>query len=76
MIISTKLDGNMLEGWGFRFVLLGPNKGQNKENFDKYSKIFSSTTSQNALLCGKNLSLGERIQVCSNEVPRVMYGSM
>jgi len=39
--------GNMLEGWRFRFVqikgwpLLGPNKWQNKDKFDKYSKIFS-----------------------------------
>jgi len=30
--------GNMLGGWGFRFVQIqGPNKGQNKENFDKSS---------------------------------------
>jgi len=39
------LAGKMLGGWGFRFVqikVLGPNKGQNKENFDKSSKIFFS----------------------------------
>jgi len=40
--------GNMIGGWGFRFVqikrlaLFRPNKGQNKENFDKSSKIFFS----------------------------------
>jgi len=46
---KNKLVGNMLEGWGFRFVhkkgrwtLLGPNKGQNKDNFVKSSKIFFS----------------------------------
>jgi len=31
--------GIMLGGWGFRFVQI---KGQNKENFEKYSKIFFS----------------------------------
>jgi len=37
-----------LREWEFRFVqircwpLLGPNKGQNKDNFDKSSKIFFS----------------------------------
>jgi len=47
----------MLGGWGFRFVQikgLGPNKGQNKENFDKSSKNSSheQTTGQNALIFG------------------------
>jgi len=40
---QPNLVGNMLGKWGFRFVQIqGPNKGQNKENFDKYSKIFFS----------------------------------
>jgi len=40
------LAGNMLGGWGFRFVQIkglapfGPNKGQNKKKNDKSSKIF------------------------------------
>jgi len=39
---------NMSGGWGFSFVQikglapLGPNKGQNKDNFEKYLKIFFS----------------------------------
>jgi len=47
----------MLRWWGFIFVqikglaLLGPNKGQNKENFDKFKKIFfSRTTGRNTLI--------------------------
>jgi len=45
---QPNLTENMPGGWEFRFVqirgwpLLGPNKGQNKENFDKTSKIFFS----------------------------------
>jgi len=45
---QPNLIGNILGGWGFRFVqikgwpLLGPSKGQNKENIQKYSKIFFS----------------------------------
>jgi len=44
---QPNLIGNMLGGWGFTFVhikgwpLLGPNNGQNSDNFDKYAKIFS-----------------------------------
>jgi len=47
-LISTKLSGNVLGGWGFRSVQMkglapfGPNKGQNTENFDKSSKKSSS----------------------------------
>jgi len=41
---QPNLVGNMHGRWGFRFVQIkGPNKGQNKENkenFDKSSKIF------------------------------------
>jgi len=33
------LVGNMLGGWGFRFVQAP--LGQNKEHFDKSSKLFS-----------------------------------
>jgi len=48
--ISTQFGRKHTWGWGFRFVrkkeagwpLLIPNKGQNKENFDKSSKIFFS----------------------------------
>jgi len=42
----------MLGGWAFRTVQikrLHGNEGQNKENFDKSSKIFSKTTGWNAL---------------------------
>jgi len=45
---QSNLVGNMPGGWGFIIVqikgwfLFGPNKGQHKENFDKYSKIFFS----------------------------------
>jgi len=41
---QPNLIGNMPGGWGFRSVQikgLAPNKGQNKENFNKSSKIFS-----------------------------------
>jgi len=40
--------GNMIGGWGFRFIQIkglapfGANKGQNKENFVKSSKILFS----------------------------------
>jgi len=37
--ISTKLGRKHAWGWGLRFVQI---KGQNKENFDKSSKIFFS----------------------------------
>jgi len=48
---QSNLVGIMLGGWGFRFIeikgltpfgVLGPRKGQNKENFDKSSNIFFS----------------------------------
>jgi len=63
-----------LRGW----PLLGPNKVQNKDNFDKYSKIFFSwTTGRNTLIFGieHRYPWGKGIQVCSNKVPRVMYGT-
>jgi len=42
--------------------LLGPSKGQNKENFDKYSKIFFSlTTGRNALKFGMEHPCGKDI---------------
>jgi len=70
----------MLGGWGFRTVQikrvapLGPNMGQNKENFDKYSKIFfSCTTGRNVLIFGLECPWGKEIQICSNTVPRVMH---
>jgi len=51
------LAGNMLGGWGFRFVqirgwaLLGSNKGQNNENFDK-SSSHEQRTGWNTLING------------------------
>jgi len=49
---------------------------QNKDNFDKSSKIFYSwTTDQNAFIFGIEHPWGEEIQACSNKVPRIMYGS-
>jgi len=68
--ITTKLDRKYVD-----WPILGPNKGQNKEYFYKSSKIFFSwTTGRSVLIFGMNYPLGEGIQVCSNEVPRVMYG--
>jgi len=56
-------------------LFLGANKGQNMENFDKSSKIFfSGTNGWNALIFGIEHHLGKEIQICSNEVPTVMYG--
>jgi len=52
--------------------LLEPNNGQHKENFDKFSKIFSCTTDRNALIFGMGHPWGKGIQICSNEVPGVI----
>jgi len=47
----------------------GPNKGQNKENFDKSSKVFFSwSTGQNALMFVMDRPWGKAIRFCSNEV--------
>jgi len=48
----TNLVGNVW-GMGIHFVqIYEPNKGQNKENSDKSSKIFSWITGQKALIFG------------------------
>jgi len=59
---------------GFRFVQtkglapIGPNKGQNKDNFDKYSKIFFSwTTDRNALVFSMDHPLGDEFQICTKK---------
>jgi len=65
-------------GWGFRFVqirgspFLDSSKGQNKENFDKYSS-HEPRTGWNTLIFTMAHPLGKEIQGCSNKVPRVMY---
>jgi len=68
--ISAKLEGNIIRGWEFRFVqILGPKRGQNKDNFDKSSKIFFSlTTGWNELIFDLKHPWGKEIQFCSNEV--------
>jgi len=61
--------------WLGTWPLLGPNKGQNKENSVKYSKIFFSwTTGRNALIFGMEHPWGKKIQVCSNKVSGVTNG--
>jgi len=51
---------------------LGPNKGQNKENFDKSSKnLLLMTTGQNASIFGMEYPWGKETQVCSNKVSGV-----
>jgi len=79
--ISTKFGRKHVWGWGFRFVqikvwpLLAPNKGQNKENFDKSSITFLSwTNGRNALIFSMAHPWGKEIQFYSNKVPRVMCG--
>jgi len=63
--IQPKLVGYMLEG---------PIKGQNKEQFDNLKRIFSWTTSRNALIFGMEHPWEKEIQVCSYEVISDMYG--
>jgi len=58
---QPNLAGNMPGGWGFIFVQI---EWLNKENFDKSSKIFSSTTGRNALIFGMEYPCGKEIQVC------------
>jgi len=41
---QSNLVGNMSGGWEFRFVQIKRLLGQNKDNFDKSSKIFFSGT--------------------------------
>jgi len=54
---------------------LGPNKGQNKDIFDKTSKIFfSCTTGWNALIFGMEHPWDKEIQLYSNELPGVING--
>jgi len=44
---QPNLIGNVFGGWGFRFFQIkglstfGPNRGQNKENLNKSTKMFS-----------------------------------
>jgi len=58
---QPKFVGNMLGGWGFRFVQImglapfGSSKGENKGNFDKSSEMFFWPE-------------------CIDKAPRVMYG--
>jgi len=60
-----------IRGWS----LLGPNKRNNKENVEKSSKIFFSwTNGRNALIFSMEHTWSKEIQVCSNQVPRVMCG--
>jgi len=60
-LVSTKLGRNIPGGWGFIFVQI---KGLNKENIDKSSKIYSRTTSRNALIFGMEYPWVKEIQVC------------
>jgi len=65
--ISTNLGTKLACGMGIQLCSNNgavPNMGNNTENFDKSSKIFSCTTGRNAR--------GKEIQVCSNEFPWVM----
>jgi len=51
------------------------NKRQNKDNFDKSSRIFfSRATGRNALIFSMEHPWGKEIQVCSSKVPKIMHG--
>jgi len=71
----------MLGRWGYRFVQikgLDPFGAQSGGKYGTFSKIFKNlllgTTSRNALICSMEYPWGKEIQVCLNEVPRVLYG--
>jgi len=76
---QPNLLGNMHGVWGLRCVEM---KGLSLwcSIRDKIIKILinlqkSSFHSQNVLIFGMEYSLGKEIQVCSNKVPRTIYGS-
>jgi len=75
------LAGNMLGGWGFRFVQIkglfwGPIRGKIRGggiiNLQK-SSSHEPRTGRNTLIFSMEHPWGKEIQGCSNKVPRVMY---
>jgi len=63
--------GNILGGWGFRFVQIRGKIRKILINLQKFS--YKPLAGINALLFCMDHLWGKEIEVCSNEVPRFMY---